>query len=553
MNTTRKGFLKQSALAVLSTSIPFSKIFSKDKFASKNTLDTYHPVDCSIDLATSYQYTYDKQHPDTSQITISDGYYSAPDGGSNTTNIFSDDVLYVLEGQFPDAGLCDPNPSTNQCNNYDFNPFNPPSYQGTNPFKYKVYYPKTTVHDYTEMPLPVYIFFHAGGFQECPAYTLPLINNLCIELSKKGFICFTVEYRRGRILDTDTTKTSVQQQFARYRAIQDGCGAIRSIIKKNRAGDPERFPFIIDESQVFVGGTSAGGIVAMGAAYYSTSADLTTYQTMIDLAFPKGSSTVNEIKDVLGNMHANYYYAPVDANYWPKIIGVASLWGGIVMPKSYDGASNEADLALVEATFFQLPNLVNNNPPLICFHGALDTTVPFYDGTGQDLDLSPPPMGISQNYNAENFCTASGGTFTQKAFSTSVELKMCSSLNMFLVMRRLNRFSEFYLDCSMAHGLDEDCVTCGTTPSRHKDDCSPCTYTSNFGTSATNQIQTAVYMAQRIAVFSQAIMASPTVLLFGAKGRPYFKDCENFRTCNGAESHACGTGGYTLCNGQSLY
>lgn len=122
---------------------------------------------------------------------------------------------------------------------------------GQNPFRYKAYYPKITVHDYVNRPLPVYIFFHAGGFQECPNYEPPLINNLCIELSRKGWICFTVEYRRGRIKDTDTTKLSVQEQFARYRAIQDGCGAIRSIIKKNRPGDAERFPFIIDETPGF--------------------------------------------------------------------------------------------------------------------------------------------------------------------------------------------------------------------------------------------------------------------------------------------------------------
>lgn len=117
-------------------------------------------------------------------------------------------------------------------------------------------------------------------------------------------------------------------------------------------------------------------------------------------------------------------------------------------------------------------------------------------------------------------------------------------------MRQLGRFAELYVDCSMAHGLDTDCVTCGgTIANKTKGTCTPCTYGSSFGTSATNQLQTTVYMAARIAIFSQPIMANyPSILAFGAKGRSYFKDCENFRKCNQINNHACGSGGYTLCN-----
>ena len=105
----------------------------------------------------------------------------------------------------------------------------------------------------------------------------------------------------------------------------------------------------------------------------------------------------------------------------------------------------------------------------------------------------------------------------------------------------------------MAHGLDANCIACGTSPAlnkkRTKDGgCTACEYKSTFGTAATNQQQTIKYMAERIAVFSQAIMSAyPTVLAYNAKGRSFFRDCENYRVCNGAVSNACSAPD-RLCN-----
>ena len=375
---------------------------------------------------------------------------------------------------------------------------------------------------------------------------------MCVELAQKGFITFSGEYRRGRIFDPNTNNTnhltSVQQQFARYRTIQDGCGAIRTIMKKNGLpwGHADKFPFVIDTTQVFIGGQSAGGIIALGCAYYQTSADLVTDQKMIDQSFPKATTSTNEVKQVLGNMHSNRYYAEALPQYWPKIAGVVSMWGGIVIPKSYDGASNETDYALEEVKFFKQVSAAGN-PPLIAFHGGNDTTVPFKDTDIQDIDLSS-----ALGYQTESYCTLGGASYKQLN-SPSIELKICSSLNMYLVMRRLNRFSEFYLDCSMGHGLDTNCIACGGSPMLNKKrlrdgTCIACEYKSTFGTAAINTQQTIKYMAERIAVFSQAIMAAyPAVLAYNAKGRSYFRDCENYRVCNGAASNAC-TGPDRLCN-----
>ncbi len=256
---------------------------------------------------------------------------------------------------------------------------------------------------------------------------------------------------------------------------------------------------------------------------------------MIDALFQKATTSVNTIKDVLGNMHSNRYYAPADPTYWPKIAGVASMWGGFAIPKPTNG----------DAAFFKTVS-ASANPPLIAFHGAKDTTVNFYDNARQYVNLSTVSA-----FRTENLCTLgnncpttpNGKSFTQKT-ANAPQLKICSSLNLYRVMKDadINKFSELYVDCSMAHGLDDDCATCD--------------YESTFGTNAANAQATLVYLAARIAVFSHAVMKySPPQIFFGAAGRSYFKDCENKRTCSQTtKNYSCtGTDLDTLCDGTPIF
>lgn len=197
---------------------------------------------------------------------------------------------------------------------------------------------------------------------------------------------------------------------------------------------------------------------------------------------------------------------------------------------------------------------------MIAFHGAQDETVPFDDiSPDQDVNLSSATL-----YKTEDFCTINSNSFTQKAdaaiTNNIIELKACSSLNMYRVLRTLDIFTELYIDCSMKHGLDDDCGTCGGQ-SYHKNvngTCKPCTpYSSDFGTGAANQQQTIKYMAARIAVFSHAVMYSALnpnpPLTFGVLGRSFFKDCENFRGCRErTENNDCtGANADKLCDGST--
>ena len=521
----------------------------------KVILDTYHPKDCTTNLAAHYQYVY-SNNPDDSQITVLEGYYSKVGSAGETVNSNNNDAEYALEGNSPNdelPAIC--NPAADDCRQTDFG--------GANPFRYRVYYPNPTIHDYDTTPLLCIVMFHPGGFMECSNYLQPMMQQLGEEWSRKGFIYFTVEYRRGRAKDI-AALTSVQQQMASYRAIQDGCGAIRSIIKKNRDGS---FDFKINENQFFIGGASAGGIAAMGCAYYRTSGDLVSNQGMIDEVFKKATGSTHSIKQILGNMHSDYYYAPVSPDYWPVIRGVICMWSGISIPYSYDG---EDDRGASEKEFFKANATTEPwaNPPMIAFHGDDDTVFPFYDGTSpikQDINLSPTPDLGNNDYNSSNLCTIQGRTFKQyidPALNDPPELKMCSSLNMTYILYRFNRYVELYLDCDMAHGLDNNCEVCpgpnGPADKKKNDNgsCSPCVFNSDFGTGFTNTEAVITYMANKVAVFLQTIMNYTGTLTshppVGYTGRFFFKECVNNREVGQGNNNTCTNGNNILCDGSAF-
>ena len=264
-------------------------------------------------------------------------------------------------------------------------------------------------------------------------------------------------------------------------------------------------------------------------------------------------------------MHPDYYYAPLypsdpeEESYWPVIKGVACLWGGIQIPKSFDGNATYPtgdDGGAAEKNFF--PNSTTwANPPMIAFHGALDDTIPFYDGENfQDINLSDPPQGSNVNYNSDAACTLSNKTFQAFTDENVIELKMCSSLNLYNILRKRNRWTELYVSCLMAHGLDEDCQLCSNVY-KNKDDCTkPCLFASDFGIGSQSSDEVITYMAQRIAVFFQSIMDYITNVADAPppknyRGQSMFVDCENFRICANATANNAGCGN-TLCNGTTL-
>jgi len=111
---------------------------------------------------------------------------------------------------------------------------------------FDVYYP--TNNNYTVCKLPALILFHGGSYLECSDLTNPGVVELCQDFAQRGFVVFSVEYRRGVLAESTDDRvvtggipsgigyTTAQQFLAIYRACQDARGAIRSIVKYENTG-----------------------------------------------------------------------------------------------------------------------------------------------------------------------------------------------------------------------------------------------------------------------------------------------------------------------------
>ncbi|HXL56159.1 MAG TPA: hypothetical protein VN958_07880, partial [Chitinophagaceae bacterium] len=222
---------------------------------------------------------------------------------------------------------------------------------GSSNLMYNVYYPNIQYSDTKK--LPAIILFHAGGFSDCTNFNTPNTNEMqtyCTEFAKRGFVAFNVEYRRGQEDDSLTKYTSASAMLAMYRAIQDAKGAIRTIVSRELNNVT---PYRVDVQNIFIGGLSAGSIMAIEAGYYNS--------TMINQVFPSISS-------YLGDINADYYLGNASGSSY-TIKGVLDLWGFASIPLNF--ASNLA-------AFFSQNS---KRPSFIAFHGGSDSRIKIDSGS----------------------------------------------------------------------------------------------------------------------------------------------------------------------------
>lgn len=186
-----------------------------------------------------------------------------------------------------------------------------------------LYYPNLGID--TSAKRPFVMLFHGGGFTSGDKQSGD-IKDLCIHLARRGFVCASVNYRLGFDF------SEYGQYKARYRAIQDGHAAMRFVVNNASA-------VRIDTNWLFVGGQSAGSLLAMGMVY-ADPIELDSVSILYNTI-----STSAELGNLYtsGNSLTNTY----------SIKGIFNNWGGIT--------STEVD--------------ANEMIPTIAFHGALDTTV----------------------------------------------------------------------------------------------------------------------------------------------------------------------------------
>ena len=216
-----------------------------------------------------------------------------------------------------------------------------------------IYYPNLNIDPSPKRPFVM--LFHGGGFSSGDKQSGD-IRDLCIHMARRGFVCATVNYRLGYDF------TEYGQYKARYRAIQDGHAALRYVV--NNANTIR-----VDTSWLFVGGQSAGSLLALGMVY-ADPFELDSISMLYD---------TTAVSAALGNL----YTSGNNLTNTYSIKGVFNNWGAVT--------ETEVD--------------VDEMIPTVAFHGELDSTV-LIDTDNSFLHYTlNGSRAIHYNLIANNVCT----------------------------------------------------------------------------------------------------------------------------------------------------
>ncbi|TZF86472.1 alpha/beta hydrolase (plasmid) [Pedobacter sp. BS3] len=208
------------------------------------------------------------------------------------------------------------------------------NYQGDNEkLLMDIYWPKTGKKQY-----PLVVLIHGGSFVggDKKGFRPSLA-----QLADSGFVAVSINYRLGwnRPKVTDGCNADLSDlPNAVYRAFQDGHAALRFLVH-------HAAQYHIDPDWIFVGGASAGGIIALNLTYMDQKHADTEFAPQIK-KFGKLNNASNDLKDVY------------------KIKGVCNMWGGL------------SDSTMITAS---------NAVPSILFHGTKDMVVPYDHGTWRSM------------------------------------------------------------------------------------------------------------------------------------------------------------------------
>lgn len=174
---------------------------------------------------------------------------------------------------------------------------------------------------------PLLVLIHGGAFYvgDKGAETM---TTWCKHFAQLGYVVATINYRMGFRL----SKQSIQQ--CGYEAIQDAHAAIRYLVSQSDE-------YGIDPNYIFLGGTSAGAITALGVTFM-------TNDTRPSFVKEKHLDTK------LGNLESSSN----DCKNSFKIRALANMWGAV----------------------YDLDMLHGHRTPVISFHGTEDNLVPFDQG-----------------------------------------------------------------------------------------------------------------------------------------------------------------------------
>ena len=176
---------------------------------------------------------------------------------------------------------------------------------------------------------PLLVWIHGGGFVGGSRDDLKA-KAMGTAYAKRGYVAASIDYRVG-VADAASAAAFLESML---RAVQDGKAALR-FFRKNAA------LYRVDTARVFVGGSSAGGVTTLLLAYWD--------QDEIPAALDQAR---------WGNLEGS----SGNPGYSSRVDAALNCWGAIPDTNWID----------------------RGEPPVGCFHGMLDPTVPYDVGLSKE-------------------------------------------------------------------------------------------------------------------------------------------------------------------------
>ena len=198
-----------------------------------------------------------------------------------------------------------------------------------------------------ETDRPLLILAHGGAFV-AGTRTNPSMVSLAHTFAKRGYVVASISYRLMSFLDL-TSAAAARNGVA--EALSDGRAAVRYFRKTVEEGNV----FNIDPNQIYLGGNSAGGVIAVHAAFMQEG----------DITDPDLLITLNNNGGIEGNSG--------NEGYSSQVRGAISLAGGI----------NDVNFITLD----------DAGTLLISCHGEDDTTVPYLCGQPLSNPVLPQLCG----------------------------------------------------------------------------------------------------------------------------------------------------------------
>lgn len=187
----------------------------------------------------------------------------------------------------------------------------------------------------TETQRPLLIFAHGGAFIDGNR-TNSTMTALGAAFAKRGYVVASISYRLMSVIDLFNSETALNGVA---RALSDGRAAVRYFRKTVAL---QSNPYGIDENQIYFGGSSAGGVIALHSAFMQ----------VYDITDPALLAALNALGGIEGNSGNDGYSS--------EVRGAISLAGAI------------ADVNFI--------TIDENDQLLISCHGDVDDVLPYLCG-----------------------------------------------------------------------------------------------------------------------------------------------------------------------------